>query len=178
MKKITIIFLTLIFASAMSCKKTETVNDNIDFETLNKTIVVQNNDSISGTCKDLIFEINSNNQIDFYSVLGINGNLIDCDGYNSILTNPDTEQVLPLDEGLIISEASNWTGIQDLSLDDFAGMGEKYIGYRSCFYPEGIDNFRYGWIKVNLSTNKDTLSIISRATNHTNHKSIKAGQVN
>jgi hypothetical protein len=178
MKKTTIIILALIFASAMSCKKTETSDDNIDFETLNKTIVGHNSDSISGTCKDLIFTINSNNQTDFYSVLGINSSLVEYDGYNSILTNPDNEKVFPLDEGLIISEASNWTGIQNLSLDDFAGAGEKYIGYRSCFYPEGIDNFNYGWIKVKLSENKDTLSIICRATNHANYQSITTGQVN
>jgi len=178
MKKNTILFLTIIFASTMSCKKTETVNDDIDFKSLDKTIVIENNDSISGTCKDLIFTINSSNQIDFYSVLRINSSLIACDGYNSILTNPGTDEVSPLDEGFEISEASNWTGVQDLSLDDFAGIGEKYIGYRSCFYPEGVDNFNYGWIKIKLSENNDTLKIINRATNHTNYKSITAGQVN
>lgn len=136
------------------------------------------NDSISGTCKDLIFEINSNNQIEFSSILRINSSHILCDGYNSIIANSNTENVLPLNVEFEISETSKWIRLQNLNLDDFAGKGEKYIGYRSCFFPEGIDNFNYGWIKINLSTNKDTLSIISRATNHTNYKSIKTGQLN
>jgi len=161
----------------MSCNKTEPdkTNDNIDFTTVNKTIVIQKNDSISGTCKDLIFEINSNKQIEFSSILKVNSNLIVCDGYNSIITNSYTEKVLLLNEEFEISETSNWTEIQNLSLDDFAGKGEKYIGYRACFFPSGVDNFNYGWIKIKLSINKDTLAIISRATNHTNYKSIKTG---
>ena len=178
MKRITILLLTIIFVGLISCKKTEPeTKDDIDFKTLNKTIVIQQNDSISGTCKDLVFEIISDNQTNSSSILRINSVLIVCDGYNSILTNSDTEKVVPLNESFEISETSNWTGINDLSLDDFAGKGEKYIGYRSCFFPEGIDNFNYGWIKIRLSINRDTMTIISRATNHTNYKSIKTGQI-
>ncbi len=180
MNKLAILLLTIMFASSMSCEKTKSdnTNDSIDFNTLNKTIVIQENDSISGTCKDLVFEIISNNQTGFSSILRINNALIECDGYNSILTNSNTEKVVPLNDDFEISETADWTGIQNLSLDDFAGKGEKYIGYRSCFFPEGIDNFNYGWIKIKLSINKDTLIIISRATNHANYKSIKTGQIN
>ena len=169
-----------MIVGSMSCKKTESdkTNDDIYFKTLNKTIVKQGNDSISGTCKDLVFEVISNNQTDFSSILRINSALGECDGYNSILTNSDGEKVVPLNVDFEISETSNWNRIHDLSLDDFAGKGEKYIGYRSCFFPSGIDNFNYGWIKIRLSINKDTLAIISRATNHANYKSIKTGQIN
>lgn len=177
MKQLTILLLTIIIVGSMSCKKTETVNDDIDFKALNKTIVIQENDSISGTCKDLVFEVFSINQTDFSSTLKTNSEQIACDGYNNICTNSDTEKVVPLNGGFVISEMSHWTGVHDLSLDDFAGKGEKYIGYRSCFFPSGIDNFHYGWIKISLSINKDTLEIISRATNHANYKSIKTGQV-
>ncbi|RLD87252.1 MAG: hypothetical protein DRJ02_06820 [Bacteroidetes bacterium] len=87
--------------------------------------------------KDLVFGIISNNQTGFSSILKINSVLIECDGYNSILTNSDTEKIVPLNEDFDISETSYWTRVHDLSLDDFAGKGEKYIGYRSCFFSSG-----------------------------------------
>ena len=161
------------------CNKagTDELNDNIIFEDVNKTIVSPEQDSISGICKYLIFEIMPDDQMEYSSTLKINDDLICCDGYNSILTDSDTEKVVPLDEHINISQDANWSGIHDLSLNDFAGKGEKYIGYRSCFYPDGTNNYHFGWIKINLSANKDTLTIISRATNYTNNKAAHTGQI-
>ena len=179
MRQLPLFLFVIILVSLISCNKTESEkrNDIINFENINKSIVKYEFDSISGTCKNMIFEVISGNQMDFSAILRINSELILCDGYNSILTNSNTGKVVPLNEDFVISETSDWTGIHDLSLDDFAGEGEKYIGYRSCFFPSGIDNFNYGWVKIRLSINKDTLSIISRATNYSNYKSIKAGQI-
>ena len=179
MKQSALFLLVVIFTLVAGCNKagTDELNDNIIFKDFNKTIVSPEQDSISGTCKHLIFEIMVNAQMEYSSTLKINDELICCDGYNSILTDSDTEKVVPLDEHINISQDANWTGIHDLSLNDFAGKGEKYIGYRSCFYPDGTSNYHFGWIKIKLSANKDTLTIISGATNYTNNKSMKTGQI-
>ena len=179
MKQSTLFLLVIIFTTLASCNKAETdeLNDNIIFKDFNKTIVSPEQDSISGTCKYLIFEIMVNAQMEYSSTLKINSEHILCDGYNSILTDSDTEEVIALDEHINISQDANWTRIHDLSLDNFAGKGEKYIGYRSCFFPEGTFNYHFGWIKIKLSANKDTLTIISGATNYTNNKEIQTGQI-
>jgi len=179
MKQSVLFLLTIIFILVASCNKAETdeINDNIIFKNFNKTIISQEQDSISGTCKSLIFEIRVDAQMEYSSTLKINDELICCDGYNSIITDSDTEIVIPLDEHINISQDANWIGIHDLSLDDFAGKGEKYIGYRSCFYPDGINNYHFGWIKIKLSANKDSLTIISRATNFTSNKTMQTGQI-
>lgn len=142
--------------------------------------MVQESDSITGVCKHLIFEISSENQTEPSAFFKINTNtdLICCGGYNSVLTDSNAENLIPLNENFDITENLNWNVIDDLKLDDFAGNGEKYIAYRLCFFPDGIEQFKFGWIKISLSINKDTLTIISRATNQTNNLPIKTGQMN
>ena len=74
--------------------------------------------------------------------------------FDEILVNSDTKNALPLDENQKISETDNWEKSHGINLDDFAGKGEKYIGYRNGFYPSGITNYYYGWIKIELSAIK------------------------
>jgi len=166
----------------VSCDKTEPeiVIDDILFEQINKTILVHESDSRTGICKALIFEITSENQTEPSAILKINSNtdLICCGGYNSVLTDSNAENVIPLNDSFDIAENLNWNGINDLNLDGFAGNGEKYIAYRVCYLPDGIEKFKFGWIKIRLSINKDTLTIISRATNQSNNLPIKTGQMN
>ena len=171
-----LIILSFLFG-LISCKKNNTeIQDDIIFKDISKLVIAPNKDSINGTCKDLVFELISENQIDFFSVLRVNTELIQCDGYNSIVTSFDTKRVRPLDKGIEISEFSNWTTVHDLNLDDFAGKGEKFIGFRSCEYHSGENEYYYGWIKIKLSENMDTLNIISRASNHAENKLILTGQ--
>lgn len=174
-----VILIAVITISVFSCSKdkTEDPANVIVFKEINKTIISPGVDSISGTCKDLRFEIITNSQSENIIILTTNSSLILCDGSSNIMADTITSKVLVLDEQTQISNEESWAGVRDLSLDDFAGLGEKYIGYRSCFFPEGIDQYRFGWIKIKLSPNKDTLTIISRADNQTINKAIAAGQV-
>ena len=162
-----------------SCGKDESENskDVIVFENINKTVVSTQIDSIGGTCKDLRFEMIINDQMEHLAILNTNTSLIDCDGSNSIMADTASGKVLVLDEQASISTEGGWAGVRDLNLEDFAGLGEKYIGYRSCFFPEGVNQYRFGWVKIKLSPNKDTLTIISRADNQTINKSIMAGKM-
>lgn len=178
MKKIILGIALLLLSSLIACNKTNsnTEIDQIIYEEINKTITFSKPDSIPGTCKALIFMIESDREAMYDAMIKINNNMLACDGFNNILVNPTTRDVLSLDDKIEISQSDNWVGIQDLDLEDFAGQGEKYIAYRAGLLPEGVTNYRYGWIKIKLSEHKDTLEIISRATNHTNNKLIYSGQ--
>ena len=65
-----------------------------------------------------------------------------------------------------------------LSLDYFAGKGQKIIGlrYSNSSNGPGHDLF-FGWLKVELSENMQELVIIDNAKNLTVDISIKAGQI-
>jgi hypothetical protein len=125
----------------------------------------------------LIFEIIESNTFEETAIITSNNETVLCDGFDNILANPDNEKVTPLNENQKIYEIGNWKGVQEKSLEEFAGKGEKYIGYRSAFFPSGITNYNYGWIRVELSSDQKTLKIIDRATNYTENKYIRTGQV-
>jgi hypothetical protein len=181
--KNTIIFPLIFILILIGCKKDGTSvqieqlpPDEILFQEINKTITASQIDSISGSCKDLRFEIRENLQGEFNAILSYNGNYILCDGYSSILTDPQTETAFALENNVIISKECHWYS-GELNLNHFAGLGEKYLGYRSCGYPDGIERYGFGWIKIELTPNGDTLKILSRANNRTTNNPIKAGQI-
>lgn len=178
MRNFIIFTLAISIFSFISCDKTETPQtpDDIIYTEINKTIYKYSFDSISGTCYDLVFEIAEDRQQVFMGVLKQNFNHdLCCDGSNSILVDYNG-QVVNLNENHEIKDHDNWTSFFDLSLDNFAGQGEKYIAYRSHSYGDGNDHYRYGWIKIELSPKQDTLKIISRATNQTEGFPILTGQ--
>lgn len=178
MKTLRFLYLvTIVGGLFFSCSKSDDLPpDNIIFTVINKTITLSNSDSIDGTCKKLIFEIKETNSSENTVIIKLNDELINCNGFSNILVNTTTGDALPLDENRRISETDNWESSNGISLDDFAGKGEKYIGYRSGFYPSGVTNYNYGWIKIELSSDKSTLKIIDRATNYAENKYIKTGQ--
>lgn len=176
MKNPIIIALIIIIAFTISCNKTETpdTTNDIRFTEINKTIYKLNYDSISGTCYDLVFEITENKQQIYTGILKEHHTLLCCDGGNQILTDHHGYiKVFNMDDQ--ISHHSDWSYIQDLSLDNFAGKGEKYIAYRSHSFGDGNDHYHYGWIKIDLSEKQDTLKIINRASQKTESTLIHAG---
>jgi len=179
MKTLKFLYAVVILSGLFfSCNKSEDLPpDNIIFTEINKTITLSNPDSILGTCKDLIFEIKETNSFENTVLIRLNDDLILCDGFNNILSNSDNGDVLTLDENQKVSENDNWKSADGICLDEFAGKGEKYIGYRSGFFPSGVTNYNYGWIKIELSSDKKTLKIIDRATNYTENKYIQTGQI-
>gem|GEM_PF-3024239 len=179
MKWIAFIILPIIMFVLAGCDKSETntPEDVIVYEEINKTIVLPGSDSITGTCYPLAFEFLEEEQSGFIPIINTHFNFLNCDGYNNIMADTLSRKVIVMDENTLISQDASWAGVQNLSLQDFAGKGEKYLGYRSCFFPEGVDQYRFGWIKIKLSSNNDTLTIISRADNRTNNKAIAAGQL-
>ena len=171
-----VISLMLIGWTFTSCDKTEKPDDDIVFTSISKTIIAPNTDSIRGTCKPLIFEF-INNDYGYSINMNYSNIMIECDAFGSIVTDSETDNITVFDEGMSIDANENWTPIKNLNLDNFAGKGERYIGYRVCEYPSGIYMYYYRWIKVKLSVNRDTLEIISNATNYTEDNSIIIGQL-
>ncbi len=178
MKTLNALIIISITMMLFSCNKSgEIIPDKIIFNEIDKTITASHSDSIEGTCKDLIFNIQVLNQSDNTAVIRLNNVFITCDGFNSILANSSTGKVLTLNENQEISENGDWKSANGICLDEFAGKGEKFIGYRSGFFPSGVTNYNYGWIKIELSSDKKTLRIIERATNYAENKSINSGQL-
>ncbi len=177
MKLFKITFLFAILISLFSCnKKEELPEDNIIYKAIDKTITELVCDSIDGACYNLIFEIEESKQSDCTVSIRLNNQMVLCDAYTEILANIHTGNALPLYKDHKISEHNNWAHPHGISLDDFAGKGEMYIGYRAALYPSGQVYYNYGWIKIELSSDKKTLKIIDRATNYTENKYIKTGQ--
>ena len=181
MKTTKILYVIVIIAGLFcSCDKEELPADRIFYTPINKTITLSNPDSIEGVCYDIIFEIIETDAsgITVMTRLDFDPDLL-CNGFNEIIAAVENGDVLILGENQLISEDDNWQGVggHGLCLDNFAGKGEKYIGYRAGFFPSGVTDYNYGWIKIELSANKDTLKIIDRATNYTENKGIKTGQM-
>lgn len=158
------------------CSDSDTSSESIEYKEINKTIVYPQQDSIDGNCKNLIFEINEVGPDIFTAQIRLNSAVIPCDGFNQILINSTNSKVELIEENQEILDSSNWGSVSGISLEDFAGKGEKYIGYRSGFYPLSSNRYNYGWIKIQLSEDQKTLIIISRGTNYEDNASIKAGQ--
>ncbi len=178
MNSLKLFYVITIVGLFFSCNKPNDLpDDNIIFTEINKTITMSTIDSISGACKNLIFEIKKTDSSENTAIIKLSDELILCDGFSNIIANSDGENVSPLDEDQKISENGNWFNPNGICLDEFAGKGEKYIGYRSGLFPSGVTNYLYGWIKIELSSDKKTLKIIERATNQAENKYIKAGQI-
>lgn len=178
MRILNTLIITSITMMVFSCNKpNDVIQDNIIFYQINKTVTTSHPDSIDGTCKDLIFKVQVLNQSDNTAIISLNNEKISCDGFNNILADSNTGKVLILNENQKIYENGDWKSANGICLDEFAGKGEKFIGYRSGFYPSGVTNYNYGWIKIELSSDKKTLKIIERATNITENKPINAGQM-
>jgi len=174
------ILIALLFSALLiSCKKSDTTNpsNNIVFEQINKTIIFPSSDTISGACRKLIFELPANPPNGGKAILTENKGIMECDGFNSFLVDAQNKNVIVLDENILVPQDGNWQEINTgLILNDFEGNGQKFIGYRAYSYPDGAIAFRYGWIKIELTSNRDTLKVISRATNLSYNQPIFTGQ--
>ncbi|MDD2635103.1 MAG: hypothetical protein PHW82_06345 [Bacteroidales bacterium] len=176
MRKILFIISIILTMLLSSCNdKIEMPEDVIVYSEINKTVTVSNIDSIDGGCKNLNFKIDTNNvageQVLIYKKLDP---LLDCDGYCQLVSS-NTNMLDVINKNETISESNSWNG-DTVYIDNFAGKGEKFIGYRAVSYGSNT-SYYYGWIKVELSADKRLLKIISRADNLTESNPIKAGQV-
>jgi len=174
-KGIIFIAITIIWTISACTKTDDSPADDITYTKINKTITLSNADSIDGACKKLIFEIIKTRQAEKTSIIKVNKESLVCDAFSNIVTIPGNNSASVLNENQEISDNDNWKSVNGICLDEFAGKGEKYIGFREGFYPSGVTNYHYGWIRIELSADKSILKIIDRATNNTENKFIKAG---
>ncbi|NVO20898.1 MAG: hypothetical protein HXX13_14455 [Bacteroidetes bacterium] len=178
MKKSIFAYGIALLSVVTACQKSDdTKPDKIWFEQVNKTITASYPDSISGACKDLVFNINGNLTNGYQAFISQNSVPLICDGGNQFLVDENTNQIKALAENTEVSENGAWTNDTKLYLDQFTGQGEKYIGYRHLSFPSGKSIYYYGWIKIELSANKETLTILNRATNQTEFKNLNTGQI-
>jgi hypothetical protein len=178
MKSLTFLFVVLIFAVFTACNKTsdECPAPEIVVSQIGKTVTVSHPDSISGTCKAVVFVVKQIDNLKTSAFIMETPYVISCDGYNQVIVN-NNGNVAVLKENQKIDDTSEWKDITKISLCDLAGKGECYIGLRDVFYPGGVDNYKYRWLKIELSEKEDTLKIISSGTNQTENCCIKTGQM-
>lgn len=175
-----ILIITAIISGIFlpSCKdKIELPEDEIIYSEINKIVTVANSDSVITTRIALVFKIdtckdnNNNKQVAVYRIVD---SLAVGDGYEQISTSDDKATYM-FNKSDIIPGNNLWA--DDFAyLDNFAGKGEKFIGYRAVATYNGL-MYYYSWIKVELSADKSQLRIISMADNLVEGNPIKAGQV-
>lgn len=177
MKKLIYSYGILLLLLITACQKSDhSKPDNIRFEQIDKTITATQPDSISGACKDLVFTVNGDLTNGYQAFISQNSMLLLCDGGNQFLVDENTNQIKALAENIEVSENGSWTNKTKLYLDQFSGQGEKYIGYRNMSFPSGESIYHYGWIKIELSADKASLTILNRATNQTQFNDLTTGQ--
>ena len=179
MKNNSLILLFTLSAILMGCKKSDTAisTTSIVFEQINKTIVFPSSDTISGACRKLIFELATIPPNSGKVVITENKGIMECQAFNGFLVDTQNINVTVLNENVLVPQDGNWQeNNTELILDSFAGKGQKFIGYRAYSFPDGVIAFRYGWIKIELAINRDTLKVISRATNFFYNQQILTGQ--
>lgn len=176
MRKILFIISIILTMLLSSCNdKIEMPEDVIVYSEINKIVNVSNADSVITTRIALAFEIDtckeSNKQVMVYRIID---SISICNGYEQIAIFEDKTTYM-FNKSDIIPGNNLWA--DDLAyLDNFAGKGEKFIGYRAVAY-DSSTRYYYSWIKVELSADKRLLKIISRADNLTESNPIKAGQI-
>ena len=171
MKKL-IYLIVLVFIITACEDRDHPKPDYIVYTEINDTVNVSESDTLYN---DLIFNIS--NDSDGLHAYIINFDYTDMLGvfYYSFLIVDDKDAILILNKNDTINSSKEWkTGVKKLYLDQFAGKGEKYIGY--CDRTD-VPQYCYGWIKISLSTDKKTLLIISRAINKAKENAILAGQM-
>ena len=162
-----------------TCRKSDTpINTrNIVVEQLDMTIVYPSKDTISSVCGRLIFTVKTDSAGLKTAILSGGSGILECQEFNSFLTSVQNGHAVVLDNNVQVPPSGNWQAVYPaISLNDFAGKGEKFIGYSAYSYPQGSISYRYGWIKIKLSANRDTLKLLSRATNQTYGQVILTGQ--
>jgi hypothetical protein len=95
----------------------------------------------------------------------------------SVLDNSTYQYADALDFDYLISAAGNWTNNfvvlgTFMNSGQFNGKGEKYLAIRL----PGVDDYKYGWMKIWISEHNDTLKVIEYAYNNIEGSIIKAGQ--
>ena len=185
--KLSILAILLIFTQ-LSCEtdiKQDRVTeyDQINYQFINKSLNGVSKDSVDIACFPIIFEIERNTDtsspdsllalIKYPSPLPVGNCGIE---YFNLKTN----NLKSLSINNIISQYSQWVVFLEypLSLSDFKGKGEKFIGFRissASPYPNHLD-YLYGWIKIDLNLDCKNLKIIDFGINSTKNKSILTGQ--
>ena len=75
-----LLVITIVGGLLLSCDKSDDKpSDNIVFTEINKTITLSNPDSISGACKDLIFEIKEVSPTEKTVAIRLNDVFVLCD---------------------------------------------------------------------------------------------------
>ncbi len=176
MKKVLIVASVLIVLVLSSCKKESVLpKDDIYYTEINKTVTKGGADSIPAVLGYYVFQIDTTSALHQQVVMFKSfDELVLCDAFDELAVwGNNVAHLFTMNES-IFSDAT-WSE-NAVYLDGFAGKGEQYIGYRVNSFPGGEYEYYYGWIKIKLSEDKNTLQIIGKAGNHTEGNPIKAGQ--
>ncbi len=178
MKKVLIVASVLIALVLSSCKKESVLpKDDIYYTEINKTVTKGGVDSIPAVCGCYyVIQIDTTNALHQQVVMfNSSEEYVLCDAHDELAVwGNNVAHLFTMNES--ISSDAAWS-INAVYLDGFAGKGEQYIGYRLITFPSGEYEYYYGWIKIKLSEDKNTLQIIGKAVNHTDGNPIKAGQM-
>jgi hypothetical protein len=168
------IFISVI--STISCSKQESISDNISVENFNKNVCCTSPDSITGACRYLVFTITIDDVQKATTMMHMNNSDYYCDAHSEVLVQPDTKRLKHLLADITVNSEGNWIPVNNICMDDFAGKGLKYAGYRIADYSSGDVIYYYGWIGIEVDFNKQKIAIADRGTNLTLNRPIRTRQ--
>jgi hypothetical protein len=187
-RKIFYIVIFIFSIVVVSCKKKENndvytpvVADDIRSYDVNKMITATGSDSIIMSCWYSIFSIehspDSTSSDTLAAFLKMPENPGEGDCGLAYQVEPSDSDVKVLSENEVISHTNLFNSgfYHPLNLRNFRGQGIKYIGFDICSTYSTLCYY-YGWIKIELSSDCDSLKIYSFALNNTKNMEIKAGQ--
>lgn len=182
MKKIFVLSIISVFLIT-SCKKDnddkneDKSTDNIEVYDINENIGIDESLTVTQTCPDMVFSIEGSLKQVLHCEMS--GDPFGCDGGGLRVIVDENGDVKKMNEGDIISSSASYESVDkysNLSLENFSGQGEKYIGFASSqITSEGVTN-SYGWLKIELNGLASNLKIHAMAVNHVVGNPIKAGQ--
>lgn len=172
------LFLSIsVIIMVCSCSEKEIKTRQINYENFNKVVTATTLDSVAGSCRFLVFSVIKSNGGAATAEISVNSAGYYCDASSEILAAPNTTDALPLNEDVQVNEQGYWISISRINLNNFAGLGVKYAGYRVADYSTGVLIYYYGWIGIEVDTNMQFINIKDRAIALDAGKPIRTGQI-
>lgn len=172
-----LVFLGFTVLFTIACKKDNA--NNIYYQVVNRTLINNEQDTLLGNCNPYIIALIPSTKS---AILYHFGTLLGSTCESSIVVNSSTPPSALLTVNTLISSNSTFNTLDTISLNDFMGKGNMYIGIMQSIYDESgssliLDKY-YSWVEINYNTGGDTLKVISFAENNNVGNAIKAGQKN
>ncbi|NVO20833.1 MAG: hypothetical protein HXX13_14120 [Bacteroidetes bacterium] len=178
MKKLLTVSMAFTLLMLLSCSKSDRYNSSILVSEISKVLPSQERLYVPTMGNYLKFVTEGDSLFGFYTVLSQDICLACNQSYQEVLIEFGSDEVLALPVNALIGRMGTWKRPDVLRLDNFAGKGSMYIGFRTNVNNTADEShWTYGWIRIELTQDKINLEVMQSAINLKTNEGIEAGQV-